>query len=290
MNYPDDGRGMKFTVGWLWLMDTTHQILVIKTLYDICVTRFGNVASLAVIPPDFVAEIIFTVLVSSTTQLFFTYRIWLFSGKKWIFPLLVIPTVITQIAIQAIYMAGLLIDGSLEQLKRQNPSAIAYNAIAAGTDIFLACCMTYLLLAERTSNVSESTNQLIGRLVLFSLNSGIWTALVALSVAITLAAVPLPDLIFPAVYTMLCPLYCNTVLANLNSRKYLKHGRVSSPTGQIPMESIVVRSPQILQSNAISIQVDTSRVTNHDYFPSMSSKDDSNDFKISSEEDVCRAC
>jgi hypothetical protein len=227
--------------------------------------------------------------VSSTTQLFFTYRIWLFSGRKWLLPLLVIPTIISQIVIQAIYMAGLLADGSLGELKKQNPSAIAYNAIAAGTDIFLACCMIYLLLSERAGTVSESSNQLIGRLVIFSLNSGVWTALVALSVVITLTAIPLPDLIFPAVYTMLCPLYCNTVLANLNSRKFLKRGRTSSPTSQFPMESVLARSPQILaplRTNPISIQVDTSKVTDDGYFPTIASNHDSNDFKITSKEDI----
>jgi len=254
-------------VTWLWLMDTTHQVLVIKTLYGICMTGFGNVAALAIIPPDFVSEIIFTVLVSSTAQLFFTYRIWLFSGKKWIFPLLIIPTVIAQTIIQSIYMSGLLINGSLAELKKENPSAIAYNAIAAGTDIFLAGCMIYLLLSERSSAVSESSNQLIGRLAIFSLNSGFWTALVALTVVITLAAVPLPDLIFPAVYTMLCPIYCNTVLANLNSRKFLKRGRMSQST--FPMDSVTRegRQPQVLTSigtSPISIQVDTSKVTDDD--------------------------
>jgi len=249
-------------VVWLWLMDTTHQALVIKAMFGIFVSRFGDVAALALIPPDFVSEIIFTVLVSSTAQLFFTYRIWLFSGKKWIFPALAIPTVIVQIVIQTVYMAGLLVNGSLPELKRENAMGIAYNSIAAGTDIALAGCMIYLLRSERSA--FEVSNQLVSRLVLFSLNSGLWTAVVALATVVTLVMIPLPGLIFPAVYTMLCPLYCNTVLANLNSRKFLQQSSRTASTpshGNVAMDTFSRTGRAPPKSNVITIQVDTAKIT-----------------------------
>lgn len=191
-------------------------------------------------------------------------------------------------------MAGLLANGSLAELKKENPSAIAYNAIAAGTDIFLAGCMIFMLLSERTGTVSESSNQLISKLVVFSLNSGFWTALVALTVVITLSAVPLPDLIFPAVYTMLCPLYCNTVLANLNSRKFLKRAGGMSTSTTFPLDTVIRgRQPQTMpsfQSSGISIQVDTSMITDDDHsnFTRKTINDDlSNDHKIAPQHDIC---
>jgi hypothetical protein len=256
-------------VAWLWLLDTIHQALVIKAMYGIFVSRFGDVAALALIPHDFIAEIIFTVLVSSTAQLFFTYRIWLFSGKKWIFPFLAIPIVIGQIVIQSVYMAALLVDNTLPTLVKINPLAIAYNTIAASSDVALAACMVYLLRAERSG--FDSSDQLVGKLVLFSLNSGLWTALVALATVITLVGVPLPDLIFPAVYTMLCPLYCNTVMANLNSRKFLqqsnqKNQSTPSQPGNVALETFSRRAPQ---KNVITIQVDTTQATDQDSLQEM---------------------
>jgi hypothetical protein len=98
-------------------------------------------------------------------------------------------------------------------------------------------CNQSVLHSTRTSSCSNNvgisssltlrSRQLISKLVLFSLNSGLWTAVVALATVITvggvhftllsatflsfhqLVAVPLPGLIFPALYTLLCPLYCN---------------------------------------------------------------------------------
>jgi len=262
LNYPKDHTWIKLMVIWLWLMDTTHQALVVKAMFGIFVTRFGDVAALSIIPPDFVSEIIFTVLVSSTAQLFFTYRLWLFSGKKWMFPLLVIPSVITQLVVQSIYMAGLLVNGSLPQLKKENPMGIAYNAMAAATDVVLAGCMIFLLLSEKSD--FKSSNQLVGKLIMFTLNSGLWTALVATATVITILAIPLPGLIFPALYTLLCPLYCNTVLANLNSRKFLQQStaNASMPShSNVPMETFSRSGERGPQRNVITIQVDTAKVT-----------------------------
>jgi len=249
-------------VVWLWLMDTTHQAVVVKAMFGIFVQRFGDVAALGIVPPDFVAEIIFTVLVSSTAQLFFTYRIWLFSGKNWIFPALVIPSVIVQIVLQSVYMSALFVDGGLPELIKENPLGITFNSIAAATDIGLAACMIYLLLSERSA--FESSNQVVGKLVLFTLNSGLWTAVVALATVITILAIPLPGLIFPAIYTLLCPLYCNTVMANLNSRRFLQQsGRnPSTPShGNVAMDTFSRSGGRVPQKNVITIQVDTAKVS-----------------------------
>jgi hypothetical protein len=151
-------------------------------------------------------------------------------------------------------MAAILKDNSGRGLERENTLCIAYNTIAAATDIALASCMMYLLQSERSG--FNSSDQLVGKLILFSFNSGFWTALVALATIITLVAIPLPNLVYPGVYSMLCPLYCNTVLANLNSRRFLQqsttnhhssvsHGGAGSMALETFTRSTTTRAPQV---------------------------------------------
>jgi hypothetical protein len=241
-------------------MDTTHQALVLAAVYGIFVSRFGDVASLAFVPREFIASILFTVLVSSTTQLFFTHRIWLFSGKKWIFPLVAVPTVVGQFVLQTFYMTALFGDNTLAGLKKENPFGITNVTLAAVIDVALAGCMIYLLRAER----SDTSDQLVSRLMLFSLNSGLWTAMVALATVITLVTIPLPNLVYPGVYTVLSPLYCNTVLANLNSRNFLQQSTKNnqSTPHDMPLETFPRSgTARVPQKNILAIQVDTTKAT-----------------------------
>ncbi|KAH0835760.1 hypothetical protein J3R83DRAFT_9598, partial [Lanmaoa asiatica] len=65
------------------------------------------------------------------------------------------------------------------------------------------------------------TRTIIQKLLILSLSTGMWTALFAIFTVITILRVPkclhLCGLSFP-----LCPLYCNTVLINLNARQVIE--------------------------------------------------------------------
>jgi len=262
VNYPGDSWVIKFLVAWLWIMDTTHQIVLNKGLYKVLISKFGSIEAVTVLQPEFTLQILFTVLVSSATQLFFTYRVWMFSGRKWYIPALLIPAVIAQFVVQTLYMYSLLHNPTLDQIRASGNLAIAFDSMAAVTDVAISACMVYLLLHEHTK--FEPSNRMVSYLVLMTINSGLWSAIVALGVVITLVALPSPSLTFGAVYTCLSPIYCNTVLANLNSRNYIRQtGRNLTTPSQClshPLETFTRELDPRNQTNPISIQVDTTKI------------------------------
>ncbi|KAF9238081.1 hypothetical protein BU15DRAFT_62728 [Melanogaster broomeanus] len=99
----------------------------------------------------------------------------------------------------------------------------ASNGITAAVDIVIAIAMCTLLAMGR-SGFSEKTDQLVLRLIVISLNTGLWTAILALLSIILLVSLPSTEVVYTGVYYPLGSLYCNTLLANLNVRPYLRGG------------------------------------------------------------------
>jgi len=115
--------------------------------------------------------------------------------------------------------------------------ALALNVVTAFTDIGLASGMVYHLLKERMS--SQNLNRMVLWLVIFSVNSGIWTALLAVAVLVTIVVLPPTNLIFAAVYLISCPLYCNACLGNLICRDFLRGvARQKLMRSSLPLEVI----------------------------------------------------
>jgi len=219
-NYPHDKQWIKLLVAGLWLADTAHQVLIIVGLYRTVVMEFGSVVVLTSVPLESTWSILPSVIVSTISQSFFTYRLWKFSGQKAIFLMILIPSILAQFAATIVYMRDSLHNLTAAELHNSGHIALGFNTLAAVTDIGLAVCMVYLLLKERTG-LNES-NRMVILLVIFTVNSGLWSAIVALAVAITLAAQPSPNMTFGALYFVLSSIYCNTILGNLNSRDFIR--------------------------------------------------------------------
>jgi len=89
-------------------------------------------------------------------------------------------------------------------------------------DVFISILFIHLLLRERANAPTlKSTVQLLQRLTILAVNSGIWTATFAVLAAVLLSAMPFP-LLSTVFGIPVCPLYCNTLLANLNARAYIQ--------------------------------------------------------------------
>ncbi|KAI9574192.1 hypothetical protein HD554DRAFT_2165700 [Boletus coccyginus] len=100
-------------------------------------------------------------------------------------------------------------------------------ALAAAVDVLIAIAMTFLLLRQQAANGFASTTHILQRLVMFAVNTGIWTATFAVLALILLRA--FPSTLLTAVFGYpQSSLYCNTLLANLNARAYIRGEAESS--------------------------------------------------------------
>ncbi|KAN0088271.1 hypothetical protein V8E55_005328 [Tylopilus felleus] len=98
---------------------------------------------------------------------------------------------------------------------------ISTLSVAAVEDILIAVFLTFLFLRRRNATGYMGTTHVLQRLTVFAVNTGIWTASFALITLILLHVYPISSLY--AVFGLpLCSVYCNTLLANLNARSYIR--------------------------------------------------------------------
>ncbi|PPQ93411.1 hypothetical protein CVT25_004728 [Psilocybe cyanescens] len=120
---------------------------------------------------------------------------------------------------------GFQIHSITEVLHKIHKLSISINGTAAAADVIIAATMTYLLYSQRTG--WASTDGMVNRLVIFTVNTGILTSMVAL---ITLViAVSLPNSpMYAAFYFITSKLYLNTMLASLNARNSISTPKSTS--------------------------------------------------------------
>jgi len=89
---------------------------------------------------------------------------------------------------------------------------------AAAADILIAVAMCHYLAKRRTGY--KRTNSIIMTLMIFSINTGLLTSIIATVCAITFAIMP-TNFVWQSFFWVLGKCYVNSLLATLNSREYI---------------------------------------------------------------------
>ncbi|KAG1849427.1 hypothetical protein DFJ58DRAFT_451399 [Suillus subalutaceus] len=222
INYPKDRMALKVIVIVIWLFDTAHQILGSIGIWQYLVSNYGNYVFLSGTHPPLLIALVFSSMVSTIAQLFFTYRIWHLSGGHWAFPAFLIPAALSQLVLCCLYAAKGLANNTVQNLYDLTKYSTAANALAAGTDTIIAIIMCTLL-ARGKAGFNKKTDAILARLIILSVNCGLWTGAFALAVSIMNTAMP-DNLVYTWPQFSLSPLYCNTVLGCLNARGFIRDG------------------------------------------------------------------
>ncbi|KAF8129023.1 hypothetical protein EV363DRAFT_1339457 [Boletus edulis] len=184
--------------------DSVHQLLLVRGAYAGLITNFCDYRQVLH------WQVLLTVLVALPSQLFFINRITKFSGKRWLLFALWAPA--------AVFELGGAI-GSVRTITPTSGELVSRTPTAAVVDISITTGLICLLWRSR-ENARYRMRTVIQRLLIVSLSTGVWTALFAIFTVITMLAFP-DTQIYVGLYFPLCPLYCNTVLVNLNARQIL---------------------------------------------------------------------
>ncbi|KIJ67376.1 hypothetical protein HYDPIDRAFT_25836 [Hydnomerulius pinastri MD-312] len=256
IHFPQDNFRLKALVTWLWIVDTVHQVLLVEGSYSSLVTNFCNYDEALLVKPEYLWQVLLTTIVAIPSQVFFTHRIGRFSGKRWVFFVFLAPGAALELAGALTFIAFGTMIPTAEELVSIGPSSIftAVQATAAAIDITISAGLVYLLWKSRQD---AQMRTVIQKLLILSINTGMWTALFAI-VAVIAMLVFKNTFIYAAVYFPLCPLYCNTVLANLNAREVIKQFRpadsmsflrgTASTDPNVPQQKSVPVLPVTLQA------------------------------------------
>ncbi|KAI0326519.1 hypothetical protein GY45DRAFT_1373922 [Cubamyces sp. BRFM 1775] len=223
--YPEDGFFYpKGVVMLILLFETLHTIVWTYIGYRYMVSEAFDVGGALRSHWTISLTFIITPCSLHTCQGFYGYRIWSFGGKfyRW----LLIPAVLTTCvgiafsvltAVKAFVIVTLITD--LPKIRWG--VSIAYGC-SAGSDIMLAGTLMFALLRVRKESTVRSTRNLMNTLIIYTINTGVLTSVVSLLVFIFAIILP-GNLIYSGLSIVGARLYANSVLALLNSRRYLNN-------------------------------------------------------------------
>ncbi|KZV66738.1 hypothetical protein PENSPDRAFT_81200 [Peniophora sp. CONT] len=233
--YDDDAIYLKLLVGFLWCMDTIHQIFVCKATWKTLIQTFGGIVNLGALPQETLHNLWSAYVVVGIVQLYYFRRIVNFASRTsygrrwWIWPLYAFMTAVFLAQYASLF--GFLSETFNRPVAAlSEPLAMDFAttllSCTAGIDIFIGAGMFALLHAQRTQ--FRATSTMLGRLSFIVVNTGLVTALLAIT---TLVLDVTYDSSTNLWYTVgqipACSLYFSGLLANLNSRQYVRgHGGI----------------------------------------------------------------
>ncbi|KAI0710866.1 hypothetical protein C8Q76DRAFT_798386 [Earliella scabrosa] len=244
---------------YLWAMDAVHLFFNARAEW-VLIRHPGLYGQISL---DLLWGGIFSSLVSLPVQVFFVLRIWKLSnfGGSLTWKVFNVGAVIALILCSIFQVVGyiifvvLVIRGPKDYngivLIEKLP--IAFWSAGAAEDLLISFMLLWVLWRDRIVDVlaglrgandapaywySSSTERLMRRVTIVLINTGLWTSLCALATIIALRVAPNKP-IYPGFFFSLGPLYCNTLLANLNGRGFVRGEEYSV----VEPRSIILQNP-----------------------------------------------
>ncbi|KAG2055424.1 hypothetical protein BDR06DRAFT_339934 [Suillus hirtellus] len=217
--YIRDDRWLKTTVAIIFMMNAAQTMLIMHGAYAYLVIHYEDFSFFEMVLPVSSTGFLLSALVSVCVQGIFVVKAQRLSEtRSRVLPSLWIPLALFELG-AAIYCVAesfqsgknIFFTASLKAIVVSYLAVMAFVNIA--TAFFLA---KYLRILHRQA-MTFALSDMIYRLIVFSVLSGIWITLFAILDMVTYLGFP-----NTAVYVLfdlpLCSLYCNTLLVSLNSR------------------------------------------------------------------------
>ncbi|KAG5715658.1 hypothetical protein E4T56_gene547 [Termitomyces sp. T112] len=225
-----DPTFLKILLVSLWVLDTVNEVLMLKSNWPVLILQYGRIAGLGEIQPELMHHVWVQFTVTFIVQLYFIYRIYKFSiavlqGIK----LNLIGTVIALLIVLAIAQPVLMIvyevygygkPLSIIGSKREMGINLAIRGLAVFVDVFIAVAMVYLLRYRQKGRLSSS-RRMVSRLMIIVVSSGSLTAVLSVIILVLVAIYP-NNLHYVMFDYALTSIYFSTLLANLNSRSFVR--------------------------------------------------------------------
>ncbi|KAA1472644.1 hypothetical protein DENSPDRAFT_872325 [Dentipellis sp. KUC8613] len=217
----NDRLMLKFFVACLWLLDSFDFALNGHLVYHYLVTNYTNPLALTAKP---VWSLLIHVLITSITDFMvrtmFARRIWRLSHQNKLLTAGILATSLLDLLIGIIIVAKAFQLDSIDQLSKLKTLFYINFASGTGSDVYVAGVLCYFLHTSRTG-FNTRTDSIISVLMLYTINTGLLTAIDAFMGMILYVVMP-TNFIFITFYLQLSKLYSNAYLATLNNRGALR--------------------------------------------------------------------
>ncbi|KAF7293796.1 MYND-type domain-containing protein [Mycena chlorophos] len=230
--FPDDPRGLKFLVAFVWIIEMAHSGVIGNALYTFAVTDYGNPLSLLAKPPISLGlSIGLSALINAIVQAFFAYRIWIMAPNR-IIRLIPIALWLSLL----VYFIAALADTVLA-IKAPNIQQFTaqYGWLLLGPwvmnlimDNTITVSLVLLLLNSRARTGFLGTTTLIDQLIKWTIETGMLTSIFSI-LNLVLYQTEKNTFIWIAIQFVKARMFANSLFASLNSRVALR--ALSATTG-----------------------------------------------------------
>ncbi|KDN39436.1 hypothetical protein RSAG8_08842, partial [Rhizoctonia solani AG-8 WAC10335] len=210
---PKDPRWIKILVSYIFIVDTLNSVFDIGLVWKYTITLFGDYERILISSWWFNIECVMTVMISSTTQCFFAWRVAKLTGHAWMGWGIAFLAFIQFVAGLATTI-GTFIVRDFARFRELRAPVIIWLLLSAVTDITITCILSWYLHTHRTG--FSKTDDVITRLVRITVQTGLITTVWATSDL--LAYLCWPNNMHVFFQLPLCKLYTNSLMSTLNSR------------------------------------------------------------------------
>jgi len=163
-------------------------------------------------------EFALSMFMSAISEIFLTCRVYKLSRKNiWLTAPLLSVALLHFVSGEVAAIELMLLGKSATVLSAKVPSILRLSS-AAVCDTAIAASLTYILHSKRTG--FKRNDKIINHLILFSINSGVFTSAISIASLITYVTIP-KTWVYTALCFLISRLYATSFLCSLNSRQIL---------------------------------------------------------------------
>jgi len=232
--FPNDSFWIKRLVLLIWFVDAMHVVLCTHTIYHYLVSNFNNPPALSTTIWSLALQTDCNGLVGMLVELFFARRVYKLSGNVILTMIICILSLIHfSLGVYFTAMSMILQDfSSFPSLTWVTCFGLGSAAVA---DLLIAGSMVFFLKRARTG--IPRTDSIITTLIVYAINTGLATSIVAVICVICFALMPV-NFVWLSFFWILGKLYANSLLANLNAREALRGPRSRQDTVILPLSQM----------------------------------------------------
>ncbi|KZT09002.1 uncharacterized protein LAESUDRAFT_569221 [Laetiporus sulphureus 93-53] len=224
--YWSDKLWLKTFVAVIGILDTLQLMTVVHSNWWYLVEHYADASALSIVPWSLATEVAITVSIGLFVQCFFASRVYRLS-RNWAVTVPVVLLTVTQFILGIYYVVTgqkTKLASTIAGITWASTASLACS-IAADTLITTSLCF-YL---QRSRSGLRRTDKLIDILIVYTVNTGLITTVLALC-TIILSEVLANTYWDCITYFMISKSYVNSTLATLNARDKLRVAVLDTPT------------------------------------------------------------
>ncbi|KAJ6568417.1 hypothetical protein DFH09DRAFT_434449 [Mycena vulgaris] len=177
--FPKDSCKMKMLVAWVWFCELAHVICIGHTLYILTISDFAHPERLIKIPRSLGVSALFSGIVSSCVQGFFSFRIYRLSKSLYIPCVTGTLSILSFAATVVIFVIGLQTFPFTMFVVKWGWLLNTLWSVGAATDLIIAATLVCWLCRQR-DNSHQITVALVDKLIAWNIETGVVTSAAAI--------------------------------------------------------------------------------------------------------------